>query len=156
MRAPSGSRPAGEGCFKRNTSSRHSRVMNADWNSWVDFAKTRREAKDADTTIMLALVQRGASAGEAEAVVRSLGGGFQLSADDAAALLRNEARAGASCWGFCRSSEESCCWRSLVHAPSWVVKGRSWPAGSLPSDCSRWGRTSAPVEVLRRPARDRV
>ena len=60
--------------------------MNADWNSWVDFAKARREAKDSDTTIMLALVQRGASAGEAEAVVRSLGGGFQLSADDAAAL----------------------------------------------------------------------
>jgi hypothetical protein len=67
--------------------------MNADWTSWVDFAKARREAKDANTTILLALVQRGASAGEAEAVVRSLGGGFQLSNDDAAELAAQKRRA---------------------------------------------------------------
>jgi len=61
--------------------------MTADWSSWVEFAKQRQAGGASSATIMVELSARGASAGEAEAVVRSIGSGFTLSETDRQALV---------------------------------------------------------------------
>lgn len=57
-----------------------------DWQTWSTFAQERRAAGASDATIMRELTQRGASADDAEGVLRELGATFSLEPRDAAAV----------------------------------------------------------------------
>ncbi|MCU0700812.1 MAG: hypothetical protein MUC96_30260 [Myxococcaceae bacterium] len=67
--------------------------MSADWASWVEQAKKRKAEGASPAAIMLDLARRGASAGEAEAVTRSIGASPELSAAERAEVLRQKCMA---------------------------------------------------------------